>query len=103
MYIAACLLDLSLRWPHQTWNAAKETSKVLFLFNRCHISFKTLETDSQEVFFFPFLRLQINVACVLSVFYKSTGRKRNTEMMLFIKDVLLGACECVTRAWLLSI
>lgn len=53
MYIAACLLDLSLRWPHQTWNAAKETSKMLLLFNRCHISFKTLETDSQEVFFFP--------------------------------------------------
>lgn len=54
----------------------KETSKMLFLFNRCHISFKTLETDSQEGFF-PFLRLQINVACVLSLFYESTDYKRN--------------------------
>lgn len=29
----------------------KETSKMLFLFNRCHISFKTLEAESQVGFF----------------------------------------------------
>lgn len=53
----------------------EEISKMLFLFNRCHISLQnttpSAETDSQE-FFFPFLRLQINVACVLSPFHTST-------------------------------
>lgn len=33
----------------ESWN---ETSEMLLLFNRCHISFKTLERDSQEGFSF---------------------------------------------------
>lgn len=72
-------------WWFQMWvdssglvTQSKDTRKMLHLFNRCHINFKTLETDIQEGSFFPFLRLQINVACVLSLFYKSTHCKWNT-------------------------
>lgn len=41
------------------------------LFNKCHISLKTLETQSQNCFF-PWQSLHISVACVLSLFHKST-------------------------------
>lgn len=65
--------DLSRCRPHQTQESWAETCKMLFLFNRCHIIFKTPETDSQELFF-PFLRLQISAVCVLSLFYKGAVR-----------------------------
>lgn len=65
----------SMAWSHT--DISMETREMLHLFNRCHISFKRLETDIQEGFFFPFLRLQINVACVLSLFYKNKYCKRN--------------------------
>lgn len=49
---AACLLDLSRCWPRRTREAEKRPARCCSCFNRCHISFKTLETDSQEGYFF---------------------------------------------------
>lgn len=79
--------DLSLCRPHQTQESWAETCKMPFLFNRCHIIVKTLETR-QARGFFPFLRLQIGVVCVLSLLYKSTV---NVDMS-FVQD---DALKCV--------
>lgn len=44
--------DTSACWLFRTQKSSKQNREMLHLFNRCHISFKRLETDIQEDFFF---------------------------------------------------
>lgn len=87
------------RWTPETWSAECRPAKCC----SCLIGVTSASKHKHRPprGSFPLLRLQINEACVLSLFYKSTDCKRNTETMFSVKDAVFGVEECRTW-WLLS-
>lgn len=69
---------------------ALDTCKMRFLFNRCHIIFKTKRKRQPKALIFSFLcsPLQINAVCVLFV----VGKSVNLKCLLKMRPVRVWVC-----------